>query len=166
MLLLKKLSENDGKDVYDMLQGIGQEENGFANSVKDMPYEEFIPWLKRNAEISNGVDLPDWMVPQTTFWLYCDDKPVGIGRIRHYLNESLKENGGHIGYGIAAPHRGKGYGNEILRLLLIESKKMGIGDILVDPYKFNESSNKVICSNGGKLVRETDTKNYYIIENQ
>ena len=166
MLFLRKLSENDGRDVYDMLQHIKSDENGFMNGVKDMPYEEYALWLKQNADMSVGVDLPDGWVPQTTFWLYMDSVPVGIGRIRHYLNDALREHGGHIGYAVAAPYRGNGYGNEILRLLLIESKKMGIGEILVDPYKYNERSNRVILSNGGKLVRETDDANFYIIDNR
>jgi len=163
MLELKKLSSNDGKEVYDMLQGIQKEENGFTNEVKDMPYENFSHWLKRNDDISNSVDLPDGWVPQTTFWLYCDNNPVGIGRIRHYLNDSLKEHGGHIGYAISSSYRGNGYGNEILRLLLIECKKMGIGEVHIDPYKSNESSTKIVIRNGGKLQRETVSKNYFVV---
>ena len=163
MLELKKLSPYDGKEIYDMLQGINKEENGFINEVKDMPYEEFLHWLNQNADISNSVNLPDGWVPQTTFWLYCDNTPVGIGRIRHYLNDSLRENGGHIGYAISSSYRGKGYGNEILRLLLTECNNMGISEALVDPYKSNESSTKIVIRNGGKLQRETDSKNYFLI---
>jgi len=165
MIFLKELTPNDGSDVYDMLQGIAKDDNGFMNDVKDMPYDTYTQWLKRHDEIAKGITLPEWMVPQTTFWLYCDSAPVGIGRVRHYVNEALKENGGHIGYAIASPYRGKGYGNEILRLLLIECKNMGIDEVLIDAYNHNEPSNKVICRNGGRLVRETDVKNYYIIEN-
>ena len=168
MLFLKKLSECDGKDVYNMLQDIEADINGFSNEVKDMPYEEYLKWLERQVEISNGINLPEWMVPQTTFWLYSDSTPVGIGRIRHYLNDALKENGGHIGYAISSAHRGSGYGNEILRLLLIECKMMGIGidgvQLRVDPYKQNESSNRIILNNGGKLTRQTEEKNFYVIE--
>ena len=164
ILELKKLSENDGKDIYQMLQEIESNDNGFMNDVKGMPYENFSHWLKRNVEFSDGTNLPDGYVPQTTFWLYHNTKPIGIGRIQHYLNEVLKENGGHIGYAIASSCRGRGYGNDILRLLLIECKNMGIDEILVDPYKYNESSNKVILFNGGKLIKETDTKNYYFIK--
>ena len=164
MLQLRKLSENDGKDVYDILQLIDANENGFINHVKDTPYEMFGQWLKQNVDISNAINLPDGFVQQTTYWLYDDDKPVGTGRIRHYLNDALRENGGNIGYAIASPYRSKGYGKEILRLLLIECEEMGLTEVLLDPYKTNEWSNQVILKNGGKLVRETDVKNYYIIK--
>jgi len=163
MLFLKKLSENDGAPIYDMLQGIDSNENGFHNKVKNMPYEQFAGWLRKHVDYSNGIGLLDWMVPETHFWLYYDKTPVGTGRIRHYLNESLKLDGGHIGYAISYPHRGKGYGNEILKLLLIEARKMGIQEVHIGANKDNERSNKVILANCGTMHRETDVKNYYII---
>jgi predicted acetyltransferase len=163
---LKELSENDGKQIYDMLQGIEKNDNGFNNRVKDMPYENFHTWLKENAGYSKGIGLADWMVPQTTYWLYCDEKPVGCGRIRHYLNENLKKDGGHIGYAITSSCRGNGYGNKILELLLVECKKMQIGEIQIGANKDNERSNKIIRRNGGVLFRETETKNQYIINLQ
>ena len=163
MLYLKKLSEQDGQLVYDMLQGIGSNENGFHNNVKDMPYDQFSDWLKSCVNDSNGIGLPDWMVPETYFWLYDDETPVGIGRLRHYLNDGLKVDGGHIGYAISQPHRGKGYGKEILKLLLVEAKKLGIDEVHVGANKDNIKSNKIILANGGKLHRESETKNYYII---
>ena len=163
MLHLQKLSENDGQQIYDMLQGIEKNDNGFHNNVKEMPYEEFSDWLKICADYSKGVGLPDWMVPDTHYWLYDNELPVGTGRLRHYLNDSLKKDGGHIGYAISYPHRGKGYGNEILRLLLIEAQEMGIDEVHIGANKDNERSNKVILANGGRLCRETETKNHYII---
>ena len=162
-MFLRKLSENDGQQIYDMLQGIKNNDNGFHNDVKDMPYEQFTDWLSKNAGYSNGVGLPDWMVPETHYWLFDDDIPVGYGRFRHYLNENLRKDGGHIGYAISFPYRGKGYGNEILRLLLIEAGEMGIQEVHVGANKDNERSNKIICANGGRLHRETEVKNYYVI---
>jgi len=154
---------DDGKETYDMLQQIEACENGFMNDVKGMSYEKYAQWLKQNDDCSNNIGLKSGRVPQTTFWLYCNSTPVGIGRIRHYLTDALKENGRNIGYAITSSYRGKDYGNEILRLLLNECKLMKIFEILVDPYKCNENSNKVIFNNGGRLLKETYSKNYYII---
>ncbi|MCL2605418.1 MAG: GNAT family N-acetyltransferase [Defluviitaleaceae bacterium] len=164
MLLLKKLTTNDGKEVYDMLQQIESNDHGFMNDVKGMSYDEYTQWLKQNDDCSNNIGLQIGRVPQTTFWLYDGSTPVGIGRIRHYLTDALKENGGHVGYAIASSYRGNGYGNTILKLLLNECREMGIFEILLDPYKHNEASNKVIRNNGGKLFKETDNKNYYTID--
>jgi len=164
MLSLRKLSENDGRQIYDMLQGIKSDDNGFHNDVKDMPYEQFADWLIKREGYSNSVGLPDWMVPETHYWLFDEEKPVGYGRLRHYLNENLKIDGGHIGYAISYPFRGKGYGNEILRLLLNKAKEFGIQEVHIGGVnKDNEWSNKIIRKNGGKLHRETENKNYYIL---
>ena len=160
---LKKLSNNDGNEVYNMLQGIENNENGFTNDVKGMSYENYKIWLLDNENYSNNIGLKDWMVPQTTFWLFSDEIPVGIGRIRHFLNENLKKDGGHIGYAISLKHRGNGYGNKILELLIKECTKMKILEINIGANKNNESSNKIIKYNGGVLSRETELKNYYII---
>jgi len=163
VLFLKKLSVSDGKSVYTMLQGIERNDNGFHNDVKGMPYDEFADWLCTNEAHSNSIGLPDWMVPQTQYWLYDNDTPVGCGRIRHYLNDSLIKDGGHIGYAISYPYRGKGYGNEILRLLLIEARGMDIREVHIGANKDNAKSNKIILNNNGRLHRETEVKNYYII---
>ncbi|MCL2507633.1 MAG: GNAT family N-acetyltransferase [Oscillospiraceae bacterium] len=164
MLYLKKLSKNDGQDIYDMLQGIESNDHGFHNNVKDMPHEQFTDWLRKNADYSNGMGIEDWMVPGTTYWLFDDEIPVGCGRLRHCLNENLRKNGGHIGYAVSCPHRGKGYGNALLRLLLTEAREMGISEVLITTSKDNERSNKVILTNGGKLTSgEIDEKNYYVV---
>lgn len=165
MCVLVKLCENDGEQIYDMLQNIDTNDHGFHNSVKGMPYEEFLLWLKENAGYSNGVGLENWMVPQTTFWLYDNDRPVGCGRIRHFLNENLKKDGGHIGYAISYPNRGKGYGNKILKLLVEECRAMGIHEVHIGANKNNVRSNTIILHNGGTLCRNTELKNYYIINN-
>ena len=164
MLYLRKLSRNDDRSIYDMLQGIESNENGFHNDVKDMPYEQFAEWLRKSEGFSHGIGMEDWMVPGTTYWLFDDDIPVGIGRLRHCLNDSLRKDGGHIGYAVSYPYRGRGYGTAILRLLLIEARKMGIEKALVIPHRDNEPSNRLIRANGGRLVGETEDKNYYIIE--
>ena len=41
MTELRKLSANDGRDVYDLLQEIPKEENGFGNNANGMTYDQF-----------------------------------------------------------------------------------------------------------------------------
>ena len=162
-IYLKQLSEDDGMEIYDMLQGIEKDDSGFTNAVKDMPYEDYRLWLKENVGYSKGIGLADWMVPQTTYWLFDGENPIGCGRIRHYMNEKLKKDSGHIGYAISFPYRGKGYGNKILELLIIECRKMLIKEMQIGVNKANERSNKVVLRNGGLLLKETESKNIYTI---
>lgn len=43
----QKLSIDDGCDIYEMLQELPAEENGFINSVNNKTYDEYKEWLRR-----------------------------------------------------------------------------------------------------------------------
>ena len=162
MLSLQPVSQNDGREFYDMLQHIGPKENGFINSAHGIPYAGFPAYLARKVDMARGVGLEDWMVPASTFWLMAGGVPVGQGNLRHRLTDALREAGGHIGYAIASDHRGRGYGRELLRLLLEEARRMGITEeILVTVYPDNIASRRVAEANGGELRRETEERVYY-----
>lgn len=157
MLELKKLSVDDGFDVYKMLQEIPSEENGLLNKANGLTFDEYKEWLiakQRDAEQKGIVD--GWKVPSTTFWLYADGVPVGFGSIRHFLTEALSQAGGHIGYGIAPQFRGNGYGNEILRLLLKKADEIGLEKVLVTVDLDNIASQAVALANGGVITGITD----------
>ncbi|MFB0919489.1 MAG: GNAT family N-acetyltransferase [Oscillospiraceae bacterium] len=158
---LRKLSINDGRDVYEMLQEISKDENGFENSVNGLSFDEYSLWLKRSIDMSNAIGLESWMVPQTTFWLFVEGVPVGFGKIRHYLTDKLKAEGGHVGYAIRPNQRGKGYGKLLLNLLLAEANKMGIENILVTVRNENKPSLKVALANGG-VIDKVDEGRHYI----
>lgn len=160
MLYLKKLSPDDGIEIYEMLQEIAANDNGFHNKVHGMSFEQFREWLKKECSVDNG-QLEDWMVPQTSYWLYDDEKPIGYGRLRHRLNDKLTETSGHIGYAIRHSERKKGYGNKILSLLLEECKKLNIETVQIGANADNTASNKIILNHGGIFVRAANGKNFY-----
>ena len=96
------------------------------------------------------------MVPSSVFFLLDEDRNnlLGAVNIRHYLNDSLFKEGGHIGDGIRPSEREKGYGTEIIRLALIECKKLKIEKVLMTCDKSNIASAKTIIKNGGVLENE------------
>ena len=162
MLYLQPVSPTDGREFYDMLQHIGPRENGFINHANGIPYTEFPAYLARKVDMAQGIGLEDWMVPAGTYWLMADGVPVGQGNLRHRLTDALREAGGHIGYAVASDQRGKGYGKELLRLLLEEARRIGITEeILVTVYPDNTASRHVAEANGGELRRETEARAYY-----
>ena len=163
MIYLSRLSLADGVEIYNMLQEISFNDNGFHNKVCGMSYEQFREWIKREYLFDTG-NLEDWMVPQTSYWLYDDDKVIGYGRIRHYLNDKLIETSGHIGYAIRSTERGKGYGDRILSLLLEECKKLNISRVQIGTNSDNVASNKIILKHSGVLIRSSNNKNFYYIE--
>lgn len=155
MVKLKKLSLQDGEDIYEMLQEIPAEENNMHNKVNGMKWDEYKEFLAKLDEESKIEGLIDgWKVPFTRYWLYVDDQPVGIGDIRHFLTDALKNAGGNIGYAIKPTERGKGYGNKILELLLKEAKGYGMDKALITILPGNIASRKVAMANGGIILRE------------
>lgn len=165
MLELKRLSVDDGLDIYTMLQEIPAEENGLINKANGLTFDEYKEWLivkQRDSEQEGIVD--GWKVPSTTFWLYADGIPVGFGSVRHFLTETLRKAGGNIGYGIAPAFRGKGYGKELLRLLLNEAKEMEIDKVLVTILLDNIASQAVAIANGGVVTERTDERVFIWID--
>ena len=160
---LRKLSINDGYNVYEMLQELPKDENGFINSANGLSFDEYKLWLKRSIDMSNAVGLESWMVPQTTFWLFVEGVPIGYGKIRHYLTDKLKEDGGHVGYAIKPNQRGKGYGKILLNLLLVEAKKMGIESVLVTVRNGNMPSIQVALANSGAIDKVDEGRHYILI---
>lgn len=109
------------------------------------------------------------LVPESILWLIDDDRFVGRVSIRHHLNERLLQFGGHIGYEIRPTKRLMGYGKTILRLGLIEAKKVGITRALVTCDDTNIGSAKIIEANGGVMEnivllagRSVPTRRYWI----
>ncbi|MCM1120011.1 MAG: hypothetical protein NC543_11725 [bacterium] len=90
---IKKLSIGDGRDIYEMLQELPSEENGFINSVNGKTFDEYREWLKKSAQSSEQVGVVDgWKVPETIYWFYENNRPVGFGKVRHFLTDALLEN--------------------------------------------------------------------------
>ncbi len=159
----KQLSIGNGREEYDMLQDIDKDEYGFTNEVKGMTYSEYQKWLVFEQDISESKNLPDNWIPQTTYFLYINGKPVGIARIRHHSSEALEQQGvGNFGYGIAKSSRGKGYGNVLFQEILKKCKDLGYSKIRSFVKIDNLASNRVFQSNGAKLVGQFgETKNIY-----
>ena len=159
VLELRRLSVDDGPEIFRMLQDIPKEENGFGNNANGMTYEGYKEWLvARHRESLRDEILDGWKVPTTTYWLYADGIPVGFGKVRHCLTDALRKAGGHIGYAIAPAYRGKGYGKEILRLLLQKAKELGIEKALITVRLDNKASQAVAFANGGVAADRTEER--------
>lgn len=161
---LRKLSIDDGRDIYEMLQEMPADENGFENKFKDLSFWEFKERLKLKDSQSRGENLPEGYVAGTFFWLYVDGKPVGVSKLRHELTDHLRRHGGHIGYGIRPRERGKGYATKMLELTLQETKRLGINKVLITCNPDNIGSQRVAEKNGGKLTKKTNETYYYWID--
>jgi len=108
-------------------------------------------YIQRTEDNSQGKNIPDWIVPGTTYWLIDNDKYIGHVYIRHKLNDKLEKEGGHIGYAIRPTERKKGYGRIILELAIPKAKEIGLQKVLITCDEKNVASAKIIEKNGGTL---------------
>ena len=113
-------------------------------------YHDFDYYLEH---LETKEPLPQGYVPDSVFFLLDEERNrlLGAVNIRHSLNEHLLKVGGHIGDGIRPSERRKGYATEMIRLALIECKKLGIDRVLICCNSDNIGSKKSILNNGGVL---------------
>jgi predicted acetyltransferase len=90
-------------------------------------------------------------VAESTFWMIEAETFIGRISIRHHLNESLMQFGGHIGYEIRPTKRRQGYGKAMLGLGLEKARAVNITRALVTCDDTNIASAKIIEANGGVL---------------
>ena len=107
-------------------------------------------------------DSAGGLVPDSTFFCLDEDQDrfVGAVNIRHYLNERLLRNGGHIGDGVRPLERGKGIGTVMVGLALEECRKLGIDRVLMVCDSDNVASAKTIIRNGGVMENEIDVDGF------
>ena len=160
-LTIRKLAIDDAEDIYNMLQEIPADENEFINSANGKTYDEYRLWLEKSyaASLQEGI-IDGWKVPETIFWLFEDGKPVGFGKIRHYLTDRLLEAGGNIGYSIIPEARGRGLGKKLVARLIEEGRKIGVERLLFTIRNSNIPSIKAALANGGEIEKVTDERHY------
>ena len=151
---LLSINETPPADAEGMLLELGSGENGFGGSpvgTGEMTLSEYV--LERRAS-SRGENLAPGWVPQTTYWILVDGKSAGLLRLRHYLNESLRHKGGHIGYYVRPAFRRQGVAAAALKLALPLAAALGETSVMLTTNPGNTGSIRVIEANGGRLEAE------------
>ncbi|GAB5561312.1 MAG: hypothetical protein SynsKO_29590 [Synoicihabitans sp.] len=107
-------------------------------------------YLARFCVMDDPKRIEPHLARQTNFWVIDDDELiVGMLKIRHYLTELTRVNGGHIGYYIRKSHRGRGLGKLSLKLALEKLRECGETKALITIYPENTASIKVAQALGG-----------------
>ncbi len=150
---LIKMKEKYKEQLFDMLEewyATGEKIVPYA--IRKVDYHDFEQYLE-SLEIK---DASDGKVPDSTFFALDEERNILLGavNIRHYLNEALLLNGGHIGDGIRPSERLKGNATQMVGLALEECRKLGLDKVLMVCDKENIGSAKSIMKNGGVLENE------------
>ena len=152
-LKLVKASEQYREQMSQMLdEWHASEEKIVPYAIRRVDYRDFENYCK-NLEIK---DATEDKVPNSTFFCLDEERNIMVGavNIRHWLNESLLRNGGHIGDGVRPSERRKGVATQMIALALLECRKLGIDKVLMVCDKENIGSAKSILNNGGILENE------------
>jgi len=168
MLELRKMNHSDASAQWEYVTALPANENGLTNPYEGVSLDEYrdkvLPELLMHE---NPVNMPDWFVPETYYYLWDDDTLIGEYRIRHRLTEALKNGAGHIGYSIRKDYRGKGYGTKGLALALALAKEIvPEEEIYLRVQKDNIPSFKAISRNGAYIAYESDTHYFMRIKKQ
>jgi len=159
MLELRKMNLEDIKEQWEYVRDLPKDENGLTNPYEGVTFEEYktkvLPELMMHE---NPINMPEWFVPETYYYLWDGQILVGEYRIRHYLTDALKMGAGHIGYSIKREFRGRGYGSKGLALALdLAGKIVPEDEIYLRVLKSNIPSFKAISNNGAYITGEDET---------
>lgn len=162
MLYLKAANTEDWEKEWDYITNLPSDENGFTNDYYGVDKDTFLSKvLPELFDYEKGINLPENFVPETYLFLWDDDTIVGLFHLRHRLTDALRNGAGHIGYGIRAEYRGKGYATEGLRLAIEEARKIIPEDeIYMDVNKDNPASLQVQLKNGAYIHHEDEARYY------
>ena len=155
-LKLVKLSAEYRTQLADMLgEWYGSGEKIIPYAIRRLDYHDFDRY-QAELEVKEGNE--EGLVPDSTFFCLDEERNIFVGavNIRHYLNESLLLNGGHIGDGVRPSERRKGVATRMIAMALEECKKLGIREVLMVCDKENTGSAKSILNNGGVLENEVE----------
>ena len=159
MLQLRKMNYEDAVAQWEYVTALPENENGLTNPYQGVSFEEYRDWVLPELMMhEHPVNMPDWFVPETFYYLWDENVLVGEFRIRHYLTDALRAGAGHIGYSIKREFRGRGYGTKGLALTLEVARKIVPEDeMYLRVLKSNIPSFKVICHNGAYIAQEDET---------
>lgn len=158
MLELRKMNYDDIIEQWKYVTALPADENGLTNEYEGVSLDEYRDTvLPKLMSYENPINMPDWFVPETFYYLWDDDVLVGEYRIRHYLTDALKVGSGHIGYSIKKELRGMGYGTKGLAMTLDLARKIIPEDeIYLRVLKNNVPSFKAISKNGAYIAGEDE----------
>ena len=130
---------------------------GFAFGFGLGPGVDWSAALQAQEERRRGLNLSPEQVPATFLVADVGGTIVGRAHLRHYLNDFLLREGGHIGYCVLPGYRRRGYATGILRQSLTVIRALGVDRVLVTCDDDNAGSIAVIESCGGVLDSVTSS---------
>lgn len=152
-IVLKKANLEDIDKEVEFIKKVPLVENGFANffyNVLHMKNEDILRFCL-TLRYSNE------NIPIYTYFLWVDNKIVGMYHLLSRLTEDQKQKDGHISYTILKEYRGKGYATKGLSLMIEEAKNIIPEDeIYMHTTINNPASLRIMQKNNAYIIRQDD----------
>lgn len=115
----------------------------------------FAAYVQKLRNYALGVGLREGYVSENIYWLVRAGRILGTCRLRHRLTESLRDLGGHIGYGVRPSERSKGCATRMLSLCLDKARQRNLRRVMITCRSDNLASARVIEKKDGVLESES-----------
>ena len=152
-IVLKKANLEDIDKEVEFIKKVPLVENGFANffyNVLHMKNEDILKFCL-TLRYSNE------NIPIYTYFLWVDNKIVGMYHLLSRLTEDQKQKDGHISYTILKEYRGKGYATKGLSLMIEEAKSIIPEDeIYMHTTINNPASLRIMLKNNAYVIKQDD----------
>ena len=161
-LILVKPSEKFIEEIQNFRDEFLKDSTTIDGSGMLHNFEDVQAWLNATHLMKKKETLPNpsWVTSDQYMLINeGETRILGMINFRHYLNDALMEEGGHIGYGVRPTERRKGYAKTMLKLCLEECRKAKLDKVLLTCDADNQGSRRTIESCGGKFDRMAKTKN-------
>ena len=150
MLLLRPLEVEDEAAAVQAQAELADEDFTFLlDRDRTDAFADYLALLDRQHQGTD--DHPD-RVRASFLVAELDDELVGRVSLRHELNDHLRHEGGHIGFGVRPAFRRRGLATQMLQLTLRRAAGLGIDEALLTCDDDNIGSQRVIERCGGRLV--------------
>ena len=118
---LRKINTQDAFAQWEYTTALPSDENGLTNPYHGVTYDEYMEKvLPSLISYEHPVNMPEWFVPETYYYLWDEGHLVGEFRIRHVSYKIAEAVGDKAGY-----VRNKGLDEKILKELIISALRNG-----------------------------------------
>lgn len=153
MLKLVKPTKDNKEQYIDMIREWQQYggpyvpciiEYDCGNAIKDLNYNNV---LKVVDDYSKGLIFDydkDYFESSDFYFIYKEDRLIGMGEIRHNLKELGQQTIGHLACGIRPSERKKGYASLVFKEMIKMLKEEGLEKVIVCHYVENNVTPQIL----------------------
>lgn len=161
---LKEISLEDDRRYCDLLIELANYDEAYAHPVpKDFSYDDYDFFKAARVRMALGKDLPNNVVPTSTYWVMMDDEPIGYATLKHKADDI--KPGGHFGCCLKREYQNQGIGSIVSQELFnIAYYDLGLTEVIFTSKNENIQSQKSVEKIGASLISNHDGYYFYKLD--